>query len=75
MFKSVLIIIAVIILLFVIKVVLQRLKRPDIVQKTHNKDTVQCSQCKTYITLEDAIMNKGQYFCNQQHLNDWKHSS
>jgi len=76
MFKSVLIIIFVIVLLWLIRTVTQRSKatahRPH---KPESKDTVQCLQCKTYIPREDAIFQNNQSFCSQQHLQDWNRSA
>jgi len=72
MFKSVLIIIFVVIILFISRTVMQRLKKPEkAMSRPDNRDTVQCIQCKTYIPSEDAIFKGNQSFCSQQHLSDW----
>jgi len=75
MFKSVLIIIFVIIMLFVIRTILQRLKQTDSkVKPLNNLDTVQCLHCETYIPRSDAVMQGNKSFCSTKHLNDWNHS-
>ncbi len=75
MFRSVLIIILVIAVLWISRTVLQRLKQTPVSNKPlQNKDTVQCSHCKTYIPVDDAISHNQQYFCSQQHLEDWNQS-
>ncbi|RDH81311.1 MAG: hypothetical protein DIZ80_14520 [endosymbiont of Galathealinum brachiosum] len=72
MFKSVLIIIFVIVMLFVIRTVLQRLKQPATKAKSLNtQDTVKCLQCNTYIPRNDAIVKGDTAFCSTQHLEDW----
>ena len=75
MFKSVLVIILVIGVLWLSRVFMQRLKQPPGNNSTKGKDTVKCLQCNTYIPREDAIMKDGQAFCSQQHLDDWNHSA
>ncbi|VAW58099.1 hypothetical protein MNBD_GAMMA11-3050 [hydrothermal vent metagenome] len=75
MFRSVLIIIFVIVMLFLARTVMQRLKQPRSGKKIRNKETVQCLQCKTYIPSEEAIYNGNNCFCSQQHLNDWNRSA
>ncbi len=76
MFKSVLIIILVVIILFVGRSVLQRLKRAVPAEKSaDSKDTVQCLHCKTYIPCNEAIVKDGNTFCSRQHFNDWNRSS
>lgn len=75
MFKSVLVIIIVIVMLIIARTVLQRLKKPAPKNAISSKDTVQCLQCKTYITHDDAVFKGDKAFCSQKHLNDWNHSS
>lgn len=75
MFKSVLVIILVIGVLWVSRVLMQRVKPQSPAKKVSGKDTVQCIQCNTYIPLEDAIIKDNKSFCCQQHLNDWNQSA
>jgi len=72
MFKSVLIIIFVIIILLIARTLMQRLKKPVPPKEpiSHN-DTVQCLHCKTYVPREDAIFKGDNAFCSPQHLDDW----
>jgi len=76
MFKSVLIVIFVVIMLFVIRSVMQRLKKPESNQNSPSKpaqgeDTVQCLHCGTFIPRSDAIIKGNKAFCSAQHFNDW----
>jgi len=76
MFKSVLIIIFVIVILMIIRTVLQRQKQPG--RKTKpidTRDTVQCQHCKTYFPRDDAIFKDEMAFCSSQHLDDWNHTT
>ncbi len=76
MFKSVLIIIFVIILLFVIRTVLQRLKQPSPrIKPLDHQNMVQCQHCKVYIPRDDAIIENNNFFCSTQHLNDWNQTT
>lgn len=75
MFRSVLVIIIVIALLFLARTVMLRLKQPRSGKKINNKETVQCMQCKTYIPRDEAVFNGNNGFCSQQHLEDWNRSS
>ena len=77
MFRSVLVIIFVIAVLWIGRIVLQRLqnKQPTKPEARQNHDTVQCLQCKTYIPKQDAILQDNAYFCSQRHLDDWNQSS
>jgi len=74
MFRSVLIIIVVIVILFLARTVMQRLKQPRSARKIDSKETVQCLQCKTYIPREEAVFRNNDGFCSQQHLEDWNRS-
>ncbi len=76
MFKSVLIIIFVVIMLFVVRAVLQRLKNPELGQNSTPKafdseETVQCLHCSTYIPRGDAVLKGDKAFCSAQHFEDW----
>ncbi|HED33731.1 MAG TPA: hypothetical protein ENJ08_05860 [Gammaproteobacteria bacterium] len=75
MFRSVLVIIIVITLLFLVRTVLLRMKPPRSGKNINNKETVQCMQCKTYIPRDEAVFNGNNGFCSQQHLEDWNRSS
>lgn len=75
MFKSVLIIIFVVIILMIARTVMQRFKQPEKQSKVHHADTVQCLTCKTYIPRSDAVLNGDKAFCSSQHLNDWNQHS
>jgi len=76
MFKSVLIVIFVVIMLFVMRSVMQRLKKPESGENTpskpsHGENTVQCLHCGTFIPQSDAIIKGNRAFCSAQHFNDW----
>ncbi len=76
MFRSVLVIIFVIIVIWLARVLLQRVQhKPDNNKTVSSKRTVQCTQCNTYIPEEDALIQNGQPFCSKQHLNDWNQSN
>lgn len=80
MFRSVLIIIFVIVILLVVRTVMQRFKsqseqKTSTSNKDGSKDTVQCLHCKTYIPREDAIFKDDKTFCSTQHLEDWNKSA
>lgn len=83
MFKSVLIIIVVMVLLLVIRSVMQRFKphnekHPGELNRAapiNSSETVQCLQCKTYVPTEDAIINGKNTFCSAKHLNEWNHNT
>jgi len=75
MFKSVLIIIFVVIVLFIARTLTQRLKKPIPKESVTHNDTVQCLHCKTYVPREDAVFKGDNAFCSPQHLNDWNSSS
>ena len=76
MFRSVLVIIFVIIVIWLARTLLQRVQqKPDNNRPLSSKRTVQCVQCSTYIPEEDAIMQDNRAFCSKQHLNDWKQSN
>ncbi len=75
MFKSVLIIIFVIVILLIARTITQRLKKPAPREPITHNDTVQCLHCQTYIPREDAIFKGDKTFCSLQHLNDWTPSS
>jgi len=72
MFKSVLIIIFVIIILLIIRGVMQRIKKPAPKEPITHDDTVQCLQCQTYVPRDDAVFKGEKAFCSLEHLNDWK---
>ncbi len=74
MFRSVLVIIIVITLLFLARTVMFRLKPSRNEKKIKNKETVQCMQCKTYIPHDEAVFNGNNGFCSRQHLEDWNRS-
>ncbi len=75
MFKSVLVVIFVVIVLFIARSIMQRLKDPSKERVISSNDTLQCQHCKTYVPREDAVINGGKAFCSTQHLNDWNQSS
>ena len=75
MFRSVLVIIFVIAVLWLGRLLMQRLKSADKPAKPVSKDMVQCLQCQAYIPRDDAILEQGKAFCSQQHLNDWNKPS
>ncbi len=80
MFRSVLVIILVIALLWIARIVLQRLKALPGDQTNTRKtpveqDTVKCQQCHTYVPRHDAIRQGEHHFCSQQHLEDWTQSN
>ena len=78
MFRSVLVIILVIAVLWIGRILLQRLKNPlnqnqkNTIREPISQDTVQCAYCKTYITPDQALINNQRTFCCQEHLNQWK---
>jgi len=37
--------------------------------KLNDDDMVACQKCGTYITLNDALIREGQYFCSNECLN------
>lgn len=37
--------------------------------KLNEEDMVQCKKCGTYITLKEAFLKEGQYFCSDECLN------
>jgi len=76
MFKSVLIIIFVVIMLFVVRAVLQRLKKPESSQNStpksfNSEETVQCLHCNTYVPRGDAVLKGDKAFCSAQHFEAW----
>ena len=71
LFKSIFVIILVIGIIWLSRVLMQRVKQPPTVKKVASKDTVQCLQCNTYIAQEEAIIKDNKTFCCQQHLLDW----
>lgn len=73
MFRSVLVIILVIAILWIARVLLQRIQPRTEPRRSQTKDMVQCEQCRTYIPGDDAITKDGHYFCSRQHLEEWKH--
>lgn len=75
MFRSVLVIIFVIIIIWLARVVLQRMQQKPEKREIDSKQTLQCLYCKTYIPAEDAIKDGDRVFCSQQHLTDWKTSA
>jgi len=75
MFKSVLIIIFVIVILLIARTLTQRFKKPAPKAPITHNDTVQCLHCKVYVPREDAILNGNSTFCSTQHLNDWNQTS
>ncbi len=36
--------------------------------KANDDDMVECSQCGTYITLKEALLRDGNYFCSNECL-------
>jgi uncharacterized protein len=36
--------------------------------KPENDDTVACHKCGTYVTLDDAIVSNGHYYCSNECL-------
>lgn len=75
MFKSVLVIILVIGILWISRIVMQRVKQQPPANTTTSKDTVQCIQCSIYIPREEAIIKSNKTFCCEQHMNDWNQSA
>jgi len=75
LFKSIFVIILVIGVLWLSRVLMQRVKQSPPAKKAVSKDTVQCLQCNTYIAQEEAIIKDNKTFCCQQHLNDWNQSA
>jgi len=37
--------------------------------KLNEDDMVECKKCGTYITLNEALLKEGQYFCSDECLN------
>ena len=37
-------------------------------EKLNEDDMVECKKCGTYITLNDALLKEGQYFCSDECL-------
>lgn len=37
-------------------------------EKLNEDDMVECQKCGTYITLSDALLKEGQYFCSDECL-------
>ena len=37
--------------------------------KLNEDDMVECKKCGTYITLKEALLKEGQYFCSDECLN------
>ncbi|HIC44778.1 MAG TPA: hypothetical protein EYO73_11035 [Sulfurimonas sp.] len=38
-------------------------------EKLNDDDMVECKKCGTYITLNEAKLSEGQYFCSDECLN------
>ena len=74
MFRNLLLLIAVIALFWIIKGMIRR-SRSQPPKNMIVKDIVQCELCQNYLPKEDAIIDNGKSFCNQQHLNEWKHKA
>lgn len=75
MFKSVLIIIFVVLILLLARTIMQRLKKDPETPAISSKDTIQCVVCKVYTSRDEAIIQGDNAFCCQQHLSDWNKST
>ncbi|MDH5484021.1 MAG: PP0621 family protein [Gammaproteobacteria bacterium] len=71
MFRNLFLVIAIIALFLIIKGFIRRAKNTPASPAT-GKDMVQCTQCKVYLSQEDAIVSNNQNFCSQRHLEEWK---
>lgn len=75
MFRSLIIIAAIVLVFLIIK---NRLKSRQIRQKEpasgKTDDMAKCLQCKTYIPKKEAIISGTGAFCCKQHLRDWEQS-
>ncbi len=73
MFRTLIIIVALLLVFLLVKNLLakKRLQRPLNKPDQTSGNTVQCMQCKTYIPDSEAIIAGQQFFCCQQHKRDW----
>ena len=39
-------------------------------QKLEDNDMVQCSTCKVYVEINEAILSNGKYYCSKECLRD-----
>lgn len=75
LFKSIFVIILVIGILWISRVLLQRVKQRPSINKVKHQDTVKCLLCNTYIAQKDAIIKDNKTFCCPQHMKDWNKSA
>lgn len=70
MFKNLFLLLAIVAVIWIIKGMIRRAKnkKPEFID---HKTMVQCSQCNVYLDKQDAVSLSNNFFCNQQHLNDW----
>lgn len=73
MFRSLIIIAALIMVYLLVKNRLQQ-RQLNKTQKTTRANTVQCMQCEIYIPDNEAVSIDKQHFCCKQHLRDWQAS-
>ena len=75
LFKSIFVIILVIGILWISRVLLQRVKQSPSTRAVKHQETVKCLVCNTYIAQKDAIIKDDKTFCSQQHMKDWNQSA
>jgi len=45
--------------------------------KDKNRDAqtvIECEECKTYVSLDEAILSNGKYFCSKECVDDYTRS-
>jgi hypothetical protein len=73
MFRSLIIIAALVFVYLIIKNRLQarHINKPE-TSSNHSEDTVQCLECEAYIPHAEAIPLQDKHFCCKQHQRDWQ---
>jgi uncharacterized protein len=73
MFRSLIIIAALVLAYLLIKNRLQaRNKNKQKTSSNTSEDTVQCLECETYVPRSEATTSGDRHFCCKQHQRDWQ---
>ncbi|GMT40926.1 MAG: hypothetical protein IEMM0001_1661 [bacterium] len=43
-------------------------KKPEPLMKRKTRDMVSCTKCGIHIPVDEAVKDKGKYFCSQDHI-------
>ena len=72
MFRTLILLIAIGLIVWVVKQMLKNKSAAKAKPPGEIKNIVQCKQCKVYIPQDQAVKENNDFFCSQQHLTEWK---